>query len=66
MIILKSPKNALEYTNLVLLHSNHQHVSATEGGEHKNTTALVMCQNHSTVKNHTILVKLHGLIVSYR
>jgi len=39
---------------VILLHSNHQYISATRvharGGENKNTVTIIMCPNHSMVK----------------
>ena len=44
---LKRSTNALEYKNVILLHSNHQHVSAhsyghLQGGERKSTITIIM------------------------
>jgi len=56
--LLRRPTNGLGFMNVIFLHSDHQHVSATcdhlQGGENKNTDTIIMCQNHSTVKDHMV------------
>jgi len=45
--------------NVILLHSNHRHVSGhlcghLQGGENKNLSIVKTCVSHFTVKNHII------------
>jgi len=59
---LNIPKNVLGCMNVILLHSNHQHISATHvhphGDENKKSITIITCPNHSTVKK---FVKNHSL-----
>jgi len=46
--------------NVIFLHSNHRHrfghsCGHLQGGENKNTHKIIICQNHSTLKNHMVL-----------
>ena len=43
--ILKHQQTHFVFMNVILLHSGHQHVSATQGGENKNTYCTYMFLN---------------------
>ena len=60
--IFKRNQNILGFMNVILLHNNHQHrlshsCGHLQGGENKNTHKIIICQNHSTLKNHMVFVK---------
>jgi hypothetical protein len=56
--LLRRPTNGLGFMNVIFLHSDHEHVSATfghlQGGENKNRSTIITCQNHSTVQDHIV------------
>lgn len=66
----KKPTNAHERMNVILLLSNHRHVSVAgvadhfPGGNNKHAIKL-MCQNQSTVKSHIIPIKFAVKGLSY-
>ena len=56
--LLRIPTNGLGFMNVIFLCGNHQHALGThghlQGGENKKTNTIIMCQNHSTVKDRIV------------
>jgi len=61
---LRRPTNTLECMNVILLHSNHRHVSAARRAIFKVVRTIMqlqlMCRNQSTAKKNRTFFKIQG------